>query len=180
MWAVCARRPRARVPVFLQRCERRAPAPAGSDARQRTRFAVRKSRRGVARAGQHSVQQPCSPAASSRRQSRRVALLRTEVYTENGSREAILPLQLSYCCWASGPPNTRLLTASLAVGPQDGTPRNFVTANAHVSKSSLRSAHGIRESRRAMTRRSHCDIVWHPAWRATANRNAIALVALRY
>ena len=31
-----------------------------------------------------------------------------------------------------------------------------------------------------MTRRSHCDIVWHPAWRAKANRNPIALVALRY
>ena len=53
------------------------------------RFALRKSRRGVARAGQHSVQQPCSPAASSRRQSRRSALLRTEVYAENGSRSAI-------------------------------------------------------------------------------------------
>ena len=67
-----------------------------SDARQCPRFALRKSRRGVARAGQHSVQQPCSPAASSRRQSRRVALLRTEVCTENGSRETIYLCNMSF------------------------------------------------------------------------------------
>ena len=67
-----------------------------SDARQRARFAPSEARRGVARPGQHSVQQPCSPAVSSRRQSRRVALLRTEVCTENGSRQAIYLCNISF------------------------------------------------------------------------------------
>ena len=48
--------------------------------------------------------------------------------------------------------------------------RQLCAALEQVSNDPSRSVNAVRESRRAMTRRSHCDIVWRPAWRATAQQ----------
>ena len=87
---------------------------------------------------------------------------------------------INFCCWSSGRPTTSRDCQRTATWAQNSGGQQLCTSLAQVSNDALRSAHANRESRRAMTRRSHCDIVWHTAWRAKANRNAIALGALRY
>ena len=143
---------------------------AASDALSALRAAP--TRRTSLSRGQHIVQQPCSPAASSRRQSRRSALLRTEVYTENGSRSAIYLCKCGQSLVVMPAAGSSLLLA-VTISSKISTANSFPVALAQVSNGPLRSTHANRESRRAMTQCALTAIVCRPAWRATVIRTQL-------
>ena len=75
---------------------------------------------------------------------------------------------IKFCCWSSGRPTTRLRRQRTATWAKTKVVSSFAR-HLHRPRMTLREVRTrLRESRRAMTRRSHCDIVWHPAWRAKA------------
>ena len=140
---------------------------AASDALSALRAAP--TRRTSLSRGQHSVQQPCRGRRKRRRQSRRVALLRTEVCTENGSREAIYLAIL-------------LLLSVVRAGKTRGSrlpawrsgPRRYAPQLCHSKRTRLKKP---LEKYAAITRVEAChdstlshSVVWPPAWRVTAQQ----------
>ena len=91
---------------------------------------------------------------------------------------------IKFCCWSSGRPTTRLRRQRTATWAKTKLVSSFAR-HLHRSQMTLREVRTrLRESRRAMTRRSHTAIVCRPAWRATVEyeRNCVRrgfILALR-